>query len=141
MLIRNTSNLVWVPVLMLIAFGVLGCDNNQSRKPAPIGDHAVLEQLATAYRTVAEEYPVQLTGMRPAGKKEFVERVFATAGYHYGATLAAFAKQGADVTSQDQRDLADLLFFPHRGLGEADMKDIYTADELAAIQTIQSSLK
>lgn len=128
-------------MLILFALGLLGCGNNQSQKSAPIGDHAVLEQLAIAYRSVAAEYPVQPASMRPAGKKEFVERVFAAAGFHYGATLIAFAEQGIDVTSQDQRDLADLLFMPHRGLSEADIKDIYTTEELVAIQTIQANLK
>ena len=138
MFTRNTLILVWVPLLMLVTFSFLGCGNNHSQKPVAIGDHAALEQLATAYRSVAEEYPVQPASMRPAGKKEFVIRVFETAGYHYRATLMAFAKQGADVTNQDQRDLADLLFFPHRGMSEADMKDLYTADELEAIQSIQT---
>lgn len=133
--------MIWVPVLALVLCGLQGCESHQSQKPAPIGDHEVLEQLATAYRIVAEEYPVQPASMPPKGKKEFVERVFSMAGYHYGTTLMALANQGADVTNQDQRDLADLLFLPHRGLSEDAMTDLYTAEERAAISAIQASLK
>lgn len=125
---------------MLFSIGIWACENGNTGEAAPIGDHAGLEQLAAAYRSVAAEYPGQPTNMRPKHKKEFVERVFASAGYDYGATLTAFAKQGADVTNQDQRDLADLLFLPHRGLDESEMEDLYTAEELAAIHTLQANL-
>lgn len=134
-------HLVWLTILALLMMGLQGCDDSPPRKPVPVGDHAALEQLATAYRSVSGDYPIQPASMKPEGKKEFVERVFATAGYHYGATLSTFAKQGVDVTSQDQRDLTDLLFLPHRGLSDADMQELYTDEELAAILTIQASLK
>jgi hypothetical protein len=137
----NYSIYVGMAILIVLSVGLAACERNQTGKVAPIGDHAVLEQLANAYRSMEKDYPVRPANMRPKGKKEFVERVFTTAGYHYGATLTAFAKQGADVTSQDQRDLADLLFLPHRGLSEEDMKDLYTSEELAAIRAIQTSLK
>ena len=123
---------------MLVA--VVGCDARPHLPAAPIGDHGVLEQLADAYRTISQQYPVQPGSMRPAGKKEFVERVFATAGYSYTATLMACAQRGIDMTNQDQRDLAELLFLPHKGLADADMGDLYSADELSAIRTIQAIL-
>ncbi|WP_455216993.1 hypothetical protein [Kaarinaea lacus] len=137
----NFSVTVLVVILVVLSIGLTACESSKTVKTAPIGDHAVLEQLATAYRSVAAEYPVQPSSMRPKAKKEFVERVFKTAGYHYGATLTSFARQGVDITNQDQRDLADLLFLPHRGLGEDEMKNIYSADELAAIHLIQAGLK
>lgn len=124
----------------MLLCGLLACDNS-SQKAAPIGDHAGLEQLATAYRSVAQEYPAHPASMRPAGKKEFVERVFATAGYSYSATLKVFAKQGIDVTSQDQRDLADLLFLPHKGLVDTELADLYSVEELAAVRSLQTGLK
>lgn len=126
---------VWILVILS------SCDSTRTQSPAPVGDHAVLEQLAEAYRSVSQEYPVTPASMRPAGKKEFVERVFEAAGYHYSATLIAFAEQGADVRSQDQRDLAELLFLPHQGLDEAAMVELYSAKELAAIRIIQAGLK
>lgn len=139
---RDFRVLVWVRVLLalLLLTGLSGCDN-KLQKAAPIGDHAILEQLATAYRSVTQQYPVQPASMPPVGKKEFVQRVFATAGYDYLATLKAFAKQGVDVTSQDQRDLAELLSIPHKGLADTELATLYSAEELAAILVIQAGLK
>lgn len=118
-----------------------GCNSDSPRKPAPIGDHAVLEQLATSYRSVSDEYPTQPASMRPKGRKEFVKRVFEVAGYNYGATLSAFAKRGADVINQDHRDLAELMFLPHRGVSKVDMEKLYSTDELQAIRAIEADLK
>lgn len=137
---RHCTWTLFLPLLLLLLLGLVACDRG-SQKPAPIGDHAVLEQLAAAYRTVAEEYPVQPASMRPVGKKEFVDGVFKAAGYDYSATLTAFAKQGVEVTNQDQRDLAELLFLPHKGLAETELVKLYSTDELAAIRSIQASLR
>lgn len=125
-------------VLLVFGLSLLACEKAPG-KAAPIGDHAVLEQLADAYRKVAQEYPVQPAGMRPAGRKEFLKQVFMQAGYDYGETLRAFAKQGVDATSQEQRDLAELLLLPHRGLAKVDWPDVYSSEELAAIKRIESS--
>jgi hypothetical protein len=127
-------------VLLVLVFNLLSCEKAPG-KAAPIGDHAVLEQLADAYRKIGQEYPVSPSGMRPAGKKEFVQRVFQKAGYDYAETLKAFAKQGVDVTSQDQRDLAELLLFPSRDLASADWKDVYMSEELAAVKVINAGLQ
>jgi len=135
------SSKLWMLLMVLAMSGLFGCNNSGPRTPAPIGDHAALEQLATAYRSVADGYPVQPTSMRPKVKKDFVQRVFTTAGYHYGATLSAFANQGVDITNQDQRDLAELLLLPLRGLGEEDMKKLFSAEELQAIRILQADLK
>jgi len=124
----------------MVLFGLLACDN-ASQKVAPIGDHEGLEQLAAAYRKVMEEYPVAPASMQPEDKKKFVERVFTEAGYQYSATLKAFARHGIDSTNQDQRDLADLLFLPHKGLNDAELPRLYTADELAAVRSLQAGLR
>ena len=128
-------------LLLVLALLILSACDNGSLKSAPIGDHAVLEQLAAAYRNVAQQYPVQPASMRPAGKKKFIEGVFTTAGYSFSATLKAFAKQGVDVTSQDHRDLAELLMLPHKGLADTDMATLYSTEELAAVRSIMASLK
>ncbi len=36
---------------------ILPACSSDVQKPAPLGDYAVLEQLAAAYRTVGEQYP------------------------------------------------------------------------------------
>ena len=128
-------------LLLILALPVLSACDNGSLKPAPVGDHVVLEQLADAYRSVAQQYPMQPASMPPEGKKKFIEGVFTTAGYSFSATLKAFAKQGVDVTNQDHRDLVELLMLPHKGLTDADMATLYSTEELAAIRSIQSSLK
>jgi len=125
---------------LMVLFGLLACDNT-SQKVVPIGDHGGLEQLAAAYRKVLQEYPVAPASMQPEGKKKFVERVFAAAGYQYSATLKAFARQGIDGTNQDHRDLADLLFLPHKGMADAELPRLYTADELAAVRSLQAGLR
>ena len=137
---------VWSPFLSLMIsllaslLFLTACDNG-SPKPAPAGDHAVLEKLADAYRSVAQQYPMQPASMPPEGKKKFIKGVFTTAGYSFSATLMAFAKQGVDATNQDHRDLAELLMLPHKGLTDADMATLYSTEELAAIRSIQASLK
>ena len=138
---RNFTPLVWMRLLLILVLLVLSACDNGSLKSAPIGDHSVLEQLADAYRNVAQEYPVQPASMRPAGKKKFIEGVFTTAGYSYSATLKTFAKQGVDTTNQDHRDLTELLMLPHKGLTDTDMAELYSIEELVAIRSIQSSLK
>jgi hypothetical protein len=135
---REFSHFGWTLFLSLLVLSACG---NGSLKSAPIGDHAVLEQLADAYRNVAQQYPVQPASMRPAGKKKFIEEVFRAAGYSFSASLLTFAKQGVDVTSQDQLDLAELLMLPHKGLTDSDMTMLYSTEELDAIRFIQTSLK
>ena len=141
MLCRISSREIQMLLLGLAMFGLFGCDSSETGIPAPIGDHAALEELATAYRRVSEEYPVRPDGMRPKARKQFIQQVFVAAGYQYEATLSAFAGQGVDVTNQDQRDLAELLFLPHRGLSETDMEKLYSAEELKAIRALQVQLK
>jgi hypothetical protein len=135
---RDFNHFAWILFLPLLVLS--GCENG-SPKPASIGDHAVLEQLAESYRSVAQQYPVQPASMRSAGKKKFVKEVFEKAGYSFSATLKAFARQGVDVTNQKHRDLAELLFLPHKGLAETELATLYSSDELVAIKAIQISLK
>jgi hypothetical protein len=79
--------------------------------------------------------------MAPKGRLEFVRRVFATAGFDYDATLQAMAQGGVQVTNQDHRDLAELLFLPHQGVAEESWADIYTPEELAAVRSIRDALR
>lgn len=117
------------------------CSDKPQGKAAPLGDHAVLEQLAGAYRSVLQEYPMSPRSMAPKGRLEFVRRVFATAGFDYDATLQAMAQGGVQVTNQDHRDLAELLFLPHQGVAEESWADIYTPEELAAVRSIRDALR
>lgn len=120
---------------------VAGCDDTPEATPAPLGDHAVLEKLADAYRAVADRYPVQPRVMAPQDRREFVEQVFRRAGYDYTATLGAMAREGVDVTNQDHRDLADLVLLPHQGLSEEAKAELYSSGELTSIHAIEAALR
>lgn len=106
-----------------------------------MGELAVLEQLADAYREVAENYPVQPQAMRPKGRMEFIQQVFRTAGYDYTATLLAMAHGDVDTSNQYQRDLADLVLLPQRGLSDSQIKDLYSGPELEAIYIIKNNFR
>ena len=126
---------------MLLVSLLAACGQQQVGKAAALGDYAALEALATAYRKVAEQYPVQPRVMPPETRKEFVQKVFVEAGYDYTATLGAMAQQGVDVTNQDHRDLATLVLMPHQGLSAEDTEDLYSSGELTSIRTIEAALR
>jgi len=126
-LARSLVFLLVVTPLLLVA-----CSSDV-QKPAPQGDHAVLEQLAQAYRTVSERYPVPPQTMRPGARKDFLAKVFARAGYSYSATLIALGQSEARIANQDHRDLVDLLLMPSKGLSDEDLSSIYNADEQVAV--------
>lgn len=128
-------------IYLLIPFLLLACGQQLPSIAAPPGDYVALEKLATAYRQVARDYPVQPRSMRPAGRKEFVQRIFQAAGYDYTASLQALAGQGVNIAKQDYRDLAELLLLPHQGLDDDAKEDLYSADELKAVRTIEAGLR
>jgi hypothetical protein len=126
--------------ILFMAMCLLACSQAPSGTPAPLGDYATLEKLADAYRKVGQSYPVQPHSMRPAGRKQFLQQVFAEAGYDYSATLTAVAAAGVDASNQDHRDLVELLLLPHQGMAEADWDELYTRAELAAVQDIRAAM-
>jgi len=125
---------------LLAILSLAACDD-KNRLVAPAGDHAVLEQLAEAYRNVGEKYPVQPQAMPPGGRKEFVDKVFTLAGYHYSATLIAMGQSAADSSNQEQRDLVELLLLPVKGVSNEVRADLYTDDELVAMQRLQINFR
>ncbi len=132
-LIKKT---VYLWVLLLAILGLTACDDKK-QQVAPSGDHAVLEALAAAYREVGEKYPVQPQAMPPKGRKEFVNKVFAQAGYSYSATLIAMGQAAAGPSNKEQRDLVELLLLPVKGVSNEVRADLYTDDELVAMQRLQ----
>ena len=126
--------------MLLAISGLTACDEKK-QLIAPAGEHAVLERLATAYRKVSEEYPVQPQAMPPKGRKEFLNKVFMQAGYSYSATLIAMGQSAADSSNQGQRDLVELLLLPVRGVSNEVRADLYTDDELMAMQRLQINFR
>lgn len=129
----------WIP-LFATALLLLACSDN-TQKPAPLGEYAVLEQLAAAYRTTGEQYPMQPQAMPPEGRKEFLTKVFMQAGYSYSATLLALADADVLMTNQDHRDLVDLLLLPGKGISDADLATIYSADELVVVRRLRADFR
>lgn len=123
---------------IFILLATSACDH-QKPKPAALAEHAVLEQLAEAYNSVGERYPMQPQAMPPKGRKEFLDQVFSQAGYSYSASLSALAQSDVEKTNPNQRDLAELLLLPARGLLDADLSPLFTADELSAVRKLRAN--
>lgn len=136
----NIKSMIRFGIAALFMLGIVAC-SNETQKPAALGEHAVLEQLAKAYDAVGEQYPVRPQSMPPKGRKEFVERVFQQAGYSYSATLIALAQPGADATNQEQRDLAELLLLPAKGLSADGLGKLFSADELVAVKRVKADFR
>lgn len=128
------------PRLFLLIFVMLSAACGKPAAPAaPVGDHAVLEQLAEAYHATVDQFPVAPQGMKPQGKRQFVEQVFKRAGYDYTATLTALAAQ-LDATNPDHRDLAELLVLPRVGLADSQLGEIFSPTEQQALHSLEAAL-
>lgn len=109
---------------------------------APLGDRSVLEDLADAYTEVSNgklaASPMTLPGDK---RKQFLEEVFAAAGFSYSLTLSGMASEQFDKNQKLHRDLADLVLMPHRNQRNprVAMDRIYTAQELQDIAVIERS--
>ena len=125
--------------MLLLVAALTACGDE--RLPAAAGDHAVLEQLAQAYRKVGEQYPISPHAMSPEGRRKFVDQVFKQAGYSYSASLSAMANGSADSTDQDQRDLVDLLLLPTQGLSDKSLSKSYSTEEQAAVQQLRTTFR
>jgi len=126
--------------VLLATLSLTACDEKK-QLVAPAGDYAVLEELATAYRNVSEKYPVQPQAMPPKRRKEFLNKVFMQAGYSYSATLIAMGLSATDNGNPEQRDLVELLLLPVKGVSNEVRADLYTDDELVAMQRLQINFR
>lgn len=129
-------------LLIPLLLSMMACGDNSTKVAAPLGDKAVLEKLAKAYRII--EAKQQLDGsplsLPPDKRKKFIEMVFAEGGYNYSATLHTLAENKLNVIDQNIKDMAELLLLPHRATGIA-MEDIYSVQELKDVRIIESKLK
>lgn len=139
----HLSGLVVVLAFILatvLATILAGCGPAAPAHPAPLGDYATLEKLASAYTEVGEQYPMQPRMLPPPGRLEFIRKVFASAGFDYTATLAALARQGIDPGNKEHRDLAELVLLPHQGLAVAERETLYSSTEQEYIRAIEAAL-
>lgn len=131
---RNTA------VALALACALMACSSKQDNLvPAPRGDLATLEKLATAFRSVSETLPQSPVQQIPPDKLKFVRMVFSEAGFDYHATLLAFAADELEPTNQRQRDMAELVLFPTIGVSDVDLAKLYTEAELAAVGRIKET--
>jgi hypothetical protein len=135
---KNTMKHIGYFWLLLSAiFALVACDGEKQQAVAA-GEHATLEQLAKAYRKVGEQYPVQPQAMPPEGRKKFLNQVFKQAGYGYVQTLLALPQSVTDSNNKDQRDLAELLLLPTKGLSDEALEKLYSVEELAAVKKLKT---
>ncbi len=132
------SPLRLLSVIALCAALLAACSKT-TLPTAPLGDHAVLEQLAEAYKQTLQEAPTAPRAMRPAGRLMFVEQVFRDAGYDYAATLAVLA-QGLDAKDVGHRDLAELVLLPFSGLSDAGLEELLSGDMLENARQLRQRL-
>lgn len=131
-----------IPLIFALILNVAACGSPpQSHQAAPLNDKSALEKLATAYEATAESIPVSPTQLRPEARKQFVEKTFNDAGYSYSATLQALSKVDPETITQYHKDMKQLLLLPHYGIPLEETKEIYTEQELQAIQMINQIFK
>lgn len=139
---RHKMAFGWHWLLLCILGGMTGCNSGGTSKAVPVGDRAALEQLADAYRTIAEGLPSNPLNQLPEDRRRFVEAVFREAGYDYTATLKQLGQQhGLDPAQALHRDLAQLVLLPTSGLVREDLEKIYGTQELIAVETIQQTVR
>lgn len=131
----------WMRVAALAVL-VTACGGNEAPSaPAPIGDKAALEKLASSYEAIMERLPGSPWMLTPEDRKRFVEQVFADSGYHYRATLLRMAEGDWDPEDKNARDLTELLFMPHTNLSPGQPFDgVYSEEEWAAVRKVQAML-
>jgi hypothetical protein len=126
-------------LILLLVLWLAGCQDEPKLGPAPLDTRQTLEQLAGAYNDLAQQIPTSPSGLRPKGRKKFVEDVFKTAGFDYLLTLQALAKVPKERFTQYHTDMMELLFLPHRGLANAQKEELYSKEELTAIVAIEKA--
>lgn len=125
----------------LVCLLVLASGCTSPGKPVPPGDRAALEQLADAYRAIAEGLPSNPVNLSVEDRRRFIDTVFREAGYDYSATVSALGKGGLDPNEALHRDLAQLVLLPTTGLADEEIEKIYSAQELTAVARIQDAMR
>jgi len=125
-------------------FLISGCSENSnptSIKPVLLGDKLALEQIAISYRAATDKLMTTPNGLRPKGKRLFIENVFLNAGYNYNSTLLKMADSGFNSKTQLHKDLAKLVLLPQTGVNINELDSFNTELEIEAIIYLQNKLK
>jgi hypothetical protein len=135
---RHPAIFYYAAVALIALFSGCG-DKSTALPPAPPGERVVLEKLAEAYEQISDQGSSSPNTWTPEDKHKFVREVFRKAGYDYSATLIRMgdAFRPADPL---HRDLVELLFLPHTHIAPEKLSDLYSDEEIAAIERITAAL-
>lgn len=126
----------WFYIIVLAA--VLFACQDSNLPPAPLGERAALEQLASAYDTLNAQMPTSPSDLTPKGKLKFVQTVFKQAGYDYTATLQNLAQIPLENTTTYHKDMMQLVLLPTQGLSDQDTKTLYDDIQLSSVIKIKA---
>ncbi len=119
---------------------VTACNQQNPIEAAPLGEKYALENLAESYRKLSDRYPVAPMSLPPKAKYDFVEQVFANAGYNYSNTLLELSRINPQEVTQWHKDIKQLLLLPKAGLSDEDSKTMYSESERRAIKAIENKI-
>jgi len=134
---------LFIILLFSSMFLISGCSENSNQasiKPVPLGDKQALEQIAIAYRAATDKLMTSPNGLRPKGKRLFIENVFLQAGYNYNSTLLKMVDSGFNSKTQLHKDLAELVLLPQTGVHITELDSFNTELEIEAIIYLQNKL-
>ena len=138
-MIRKSRALFLMVILAILS--VSACDTRKSGDPAPLNDTPALEKLAEAYKEISDQLPVSPVNLPPKARLKFVEDVFEKAGYGYKETLASLANVQKEEITKLHRDMLELAFMPHYRMKYDALSEIYSENEILAIDKIKTVFK
>lgn len=121
-------------------FTVNCSENKDTELTSASGNKASLEKLAKSYRELTDKIGTSPQGLKPEGKRKFVEQVFMDAGFDYKTTLLTISSEELDATKQYNRDLAELVLLPQTNLAIDKLSTIYSPEEEKSIKQLLRKL-
>ncbi len=106
----------------------------------PLGDKSALQRLADSWDDISEaKVNVSPSSLPGDKRRQFLDEVFAEAGFDYTETLHHMATKGIDIENKLHKDLAELILMPHRNQRGQPLApaDIYSMDELKDVAALE----
>ena len=91
-----------------------------------------VEQLAKSYTQLSQQQTMTPDRLPEKERKDFIVRVFKSAGYDYTSTLEELVNGGYDVNETLVHDMVELVTLPHRYLKWDDrvLERLYSTKEI-----------
>ncbi len=139
----SSPRILWMVSVLAIVLMFTACSSGgtEVEGAVPLGSREALEKLAASYEEESRRLMSSPATLAPQERKAFVRRVFTGAGYDYDITLQTLARGGLDNRVQYHHDLVELLFLPHLINRLDQLPDIYTQEEMMAIEQIKAQMK